>query len=338
LWLETEAGVLRVVDDTWEVILSSIPGNLIGMDRSESIWISDPDGSSISCWDGTGWVSYAEEAGWMPLPQYSSIRFPPISDQFERTWIVTSEDLRLFDGQRWERFTPADLGLSQALETEGDASLSLHLAYLETNQQVWLGTCNMTGAGPFGGSGVRRYDGLNWQEVSPEFSSGCTEVIQEADDGSIWIGLDGDLWRYDPGTGMQIEFAAPPSPFEGSSFFNGVKNITLDLENDPWADLLLCGAGGCGFGTILFHLDQNEWIEIIREDFYYHDLFIDRSGAAWLLSPGGIFEIVDNQPRLFMELPIIPNSMIENQEGQIWFLVARDESNELWTFNADQTD
>lgn len=335
LWLLTEQDILILREEKWEVALSDLQGELIGVDASGLIWVMSTDGRSISSWDGNEWSTYAEESGWVALHEYSFIKGSLIADHFDHIWIVTSEDLRNFDGQRWERFTPKDLGLSHPLEMEEDVLPDLHLKFLESSQQLWLGSCNWTGAGPIGGQGVLRYEGQTWREIDPMVSAGCTEVIEEDRLGRIWFGLDGDVWRYEPDTGLLDLFAAPPSPFGGSDTFGGVESIALDYDNLPWADFLLCGGGGCGFGTILFRIDQDEWIEITQEDFSIHTLVFGPYGRAWLLSPGGIFEIINNQPEIFIELPIIPNSAINNGAGQIWFLVKRGAGSELWTLAPD---
>ena len=337
LWILSEQDILILRENTWELTLAEIPGVLAGIDQSGLIWVIKPDGSSISSWDGKIWNTYAEDSGWMPFEDYFYIIGPPILDQFGQVWITTSMDLRVFDGQGWVRYTPKGLGLSHPLEAEENVLPNLHLKYLESSQELWLGTCNWTGAGPIGGQGVLRYNGYSWQEIDPAISSGCTEVIVEDSNGGIWIGLDGDVWRYDSKTGKLDQFPAPQSPHGGSSFFNGAGAIGLDSENNPWADLLLCGGGGCGFGTILYHFYQGEWIKIIEEDFYYHDLVFDQSGMPWLLTPGGIYQIEDNQPELFLELPIIPNSSVINREGQVWFLVKQADEIQLWTMLPDIT-
>lgn len=331
VWLLNQHDILILKDNTWEVTLADVPGNVLGVDQTGIVWVLDQDGGSISSWNGNQWREYSEESGWTELSEYSMVMSPPIHDQLGQLWIATSEGLRRFNGQRWERFTHSDLGFSHPLEAVEDAWPIISLEYLESNEELWLGVCNWTGAGPIGGQGVRRFDGLSWQKVSPELSSGCTEAITEDSKGRVRIGLDGDVWQYDPKTGSQIKFPEPKSPFEGSSSFGGVGNLALDLDDNPWSDFLLCGGAGCGFGTILYHFDGNTWIEIIQEDYRFHDLVFDQSGTPWLLSPGGIFEIVENQPKLFMELPIIPKSTMLSRNGQLWFLVNTGNVTEIWT-------
>jgi hypothetical protein len=337
VWLQTEHQIIILRVNNWEIALDDIPGEILGIDESGLIWTLNSDGRSISSWDGELWNTYSEESGWNAIGESSFIKDGPITDQFGQLWMVTSEDLRVFDGHRWTRFTPKDLGLSHPLELEEEVLPDMHLRNLKGSQELWLGSCNWTGAGPIGGQGVLRYDGRSWRGINVTTSSGCAEVIVEDREGRTWFGLDGDVWRYDPNTDTQIKFAAPPSPFEGSGFFAGVRAIVLDAENNPWADFLFCGGGGCGFGTILYHYENGEWIEIIQEDFHYHELVFDQSGAPWLLTPGGVFEIVDNQLELFLELPIDPNSVVKSRGGQVWFLVQFGDVRQLWSLNNIQS-
>jgi hypothetical protein len=337
VWLQTEHQIIVLRGNNWEIALDDIPGEILGIDESGLSWTLNSDGSSISSWDGKLWNTYSEESGWNAIGESSFIKDGPITDQFGQLWIVTSEDLRVFDGHRWRRFIPKDLGLSHPLELDEGVLPNIHLKYLQITQELWLGSCNWTGAGPIGGQGVLRYDGRSWQGINEATSSGCTEVIVEDREGRTWFGLDGDVWRYDPNTGTQNKFVGPPSPFEDSGFFAGVRAIALDAENIPWTDFLFCGGGGCGFGTILYHYENGEWIEIIQEDFNYHELVFDQSGGPWLLTPGGIFEIVGNQLELFLELPIDPNSVVKSRGGQVWFLVKFGDVRQLWSLNTIQS-
>lgn len=330
LWLQTEQEVILLRDREWEVALSDLSGDIVGVDSNGLLWVLDEDGASISSWDGDTWSSYTEEAGWSPLSEYSFIKDPPVMDQLGQVWLVTTEGLRMFDGQHWRRISPQDIGLSHPREAEEGLTPDINLKFLEGQQELWMGVCNWTGAGPIGGDGVLRFDGSSWRRVHNKLSSGCTEVIVEDAEGKVWIGLDGDVWRYDPVSGILDPFTQPPSPFNGGGFFGGVGDLIVDYEGFPWADLLFCGGAGCGFGTILYHFDQGAWVEVIQEDFRLHDLVIDQAGRPWLLTPGGIYEVKDNQPTLFLSLPINPASIHEGPFGQVWFFVVDKEKSELW--------
>lgn len=331
LWLETGEGILTLQDDTWEVYLPNIPGELVGVDHTGRVWVIDETGSSISSWDGSSWTVYSEEDGWEPLKEYSYVRSRPATDHLGQVWLVTDSDLRLFDGQSWSLFTPEDLGVAHPLDTQNE-SLVLNPKYIESNNELWLGTCLWTGAGPIGGQGVLRYDGRSWRKIDAQISSGCTKAIQEDNDGKIWIGLDGDLWRYDPSTGELTLFESPASPFEGSSFFNGVGEITLDAGNNPWAEFLLCGGGGCGFGMILYRHDDGSWVQIVAEELQgYRKLVFDGSGTPWLLTFAGIYRVKDNELEHTAALKIMINSGTQDSQGRVWFIVEDDDYNELWT-------
>lgn len=333
LWLETEQEIIMLSGNTWETVIPDVPGELIGVDDSKRVWILSDGGKSISAWDGTAWQMYSEESGWLPMSEYGFIKGPPITDQLGQLWIVTSEDFRSFDGNRWTRVDPKNIGLSHPLEADEGILPNINLKVLDKNQELWMGSCNWTGAGPIGGQGVFRYDGGSWRSVNAAVSSGCSQVIVEDNEGYVWFGLDGDVWRYDPFSGDLVAFPAPPSPFDGGGFFAAVGDIIVDADGRPWADLLFCGGAGCGFGTILYFYDEGEWIEVIQEDYRLHDLAIDQDGNVWLLTPGGIYTVIGDRPVLFQVLPIQPNSLINAGDGQGWFLVNWDDRVELWSFN-----
>ena len=103
--------------------------------------------------------------------------------------------------------------------------------------------------------------------------------------GRVWLGLDGDLWRYEPISAEWAQFVSPTSPLGGSSFFNWVPVIVVDQANDPWAELLVCGGGGCG-GEMLYHLHDGTWTLIMEmNSHYFRKLVFDGLGAIELI-PG----------------------------------------------------
>jgi len=343
LWMGTEHDILKLKDETWDTYLHLIPGQLVGVDKGGRVWVVDQDGMYISVWSGEMWTDYTFEDGWAPLQEFAQVRSRPVMDQHGQIWLSTDQDLRVFNGTSWEIYTHTDLGTSHPLEAEEGLLPSLSLKFMPGINELWMGSCNWTGAGPIGGQGVLRFNGIDWEQVNPKLSSGCTTTITEDNQGNIWIGLDGNIWRYEPATANLTEFEAPPSPFEGGGKFGEVDEITFDHENNPWAEFLFCGGAGCGFGPILYRHQNGEWLQATMDFQYQRKLIFDSDGNPWLLTSAGIFDLSKNELTQVAELQLDPSTVTTNESGRVWFIVINDDQNQLWTLetripHTDQSD
>jgi hypothetical protein len=334
LWLETEQEVLIFQDGVWEVYLPEVPGELVGIDSEGRIWVINPDESKISSWDGTGWSHYTESDGWVVRGQSVWSKNQLVTDQLGQEWFVINNELWVFDGKRFIKGSLADFGVIHPLEIDEGLMPTLTIVFLEKINELWLGSCYWTGSGPIGGGGVLRYDGVTWHPVDSLVSSGCTEAIVEDHAGDVWIGLDGSLWHLDPQVETWSEFESPSPPFDGNTFFNNIPEITFDPEDNPWAEFLVCGGAGCGHGPYLYRFQNGLWHGIVGEEFQYQrQMVYDNLGTAWLFTPGGIFEVIENSLELAAELKVNPHSIVEGSSGQVWFLV-EDNEHPLWVHRA----
>ncbi|HEY45364.1 MAG TPA: hypothetical protein G4O14_01120 [Anaerolineae bacterium] len=340
LWLRSNQTIVTLEDRTWSVNLSDFSGDLIGLYEDGTIWISSEDGSEISTWDGTSWTTFTEDDGWVPLKEYERVHYGVVGDHQGRVWLATDQDVRVFDGHGWRIFTPMDMGLSPLGEEE--LRLEFSIAFIESLDEIWVGTCYRAGPGPVGGQGVVRYDGTSWRSGSDEVSSGCTTVMAEDILGRIWFGSDGVLWRFEPDSMSWIQFEPPSPPTGGGSFFNWVPVITLDLDNEPWAELLICGGGGCN-GEVLYHVHDESWIQIMEPNSHYdRKLVIDAVGTPWLFvqgypwgEVGAIYRIEDNLPKPISDLRLRANDVTLDRDGRIWFVVEGEEGHQLWVLEND---
>jgi ligand-binding sensor domain-containing protein len=332
LWLVTDQGVARQVNSAWSIYLSGFTGSLVGIDAAGRIWATNEDASAISAWDGTSWTDYATEAGWLPIglgdEWYRDAGWGQ-SDGLGRFWLATSQDVRVFDGARWTVFTPEDMGMEEVGPEELWPIFTV--AVSQGTGIVWVGECDWAGPGPFGGQGVRWFDGSAWRGTDSPVASGCAAVIEEDRSGRVWLGVDENLWRYEPASGNWTQFAPPEPPIDGTRF-GFADTIACDPSGDPWPAMVLCGGASCYGNIALYHVHDGAWTQIGEvaefEDAPYSLAFA--AGASWLFWDGAVYRLRGDVPEPLADLYI--RSVAVDAAGRVW-LVAQHEGQEwLWIF------
>lgn len=335
LLLESEGQIISLYGGSWEIYLPEFQGEPLGVDSEGRFWILDPEENRISSWDGIRWHDYTESDGWLSTGERIWSKTQLVTDQLGQIWFVINDQLWVFADEQWVQVSLSDYGVSHPLESDEGLLPSIMLSFVKVLNELWLGTCYWTGSGPIGGGGVLRFDGVIWRQVDTLVSSGCTEAIVEDHAGNVWIGLNGNLMYLDQQDRTWMELGLPASPFGDSSRFFGIHEITFDPENNPWAEFLLCGGAGCGFGPILYRFQNGTWVEIIREGFQYdRQMVFDNSGTPWLFTPAGIFNVTNNDLEDVIELAVNPRSIFEDTRGGVWFLV-EDNEYPLWYLPPD---
>ena len=341
LWLETVQGILKLQDTTWSPYLTEYKGEMVGLDNQKRVWVISEDGSQISAWDGESWSTYGGDVGWEPLADNDISQQEIVSDNLGQIWIATRHDVRSFNGERWSILTPADLSMPP-LDFENTYPI-FTVAFLESTNQVWIGQCDEVSAGQLGGRGVRSFDGARWQGADSPAVTGCVVAIEADDDGNIWLGADGDLWRYSPEGDEWNNFPAPDITEGG--FYSAVMDITFDPKGDPWPLMYRCGGGGC-IGPELYQLHQGVWTQIISYEsnllfgyLYGGELVFDAADSAWLIIAGrpsagplgGIFTIEGGE--LEPQPGLNPIALTIDAEGQLWFVAEYEGEIALWTLD-----
>jgi ligand-binding sensor domain-containing protein len=334
LWLMTDQGVAKLLDNTWTVYLTDFTGTLAGIDASERAWVVSEDAGEISAWDGGSWTVYGADAGWTPIPLeeewYGSVGWGQ-SDELGRFWLATSQDVRLFDGERWTVFTPEDMGMGEVGPEGQWATFALRIS--KSTGDVWVGECDWCGPGPFGGQGVRWFDGQAWRGTDSPVASGCATVIEEDSAGRIWLNVDEILWRYDPASGEWAEFAPPESPVEWERF-GFAHAIALDPADEVWPMLVLCGAS-CYGNLVHYHLRDGVWTqigEVIPYPEALQKLIFDADGTPWLFWDG-IYRIAGDAPELAATLRV--RSATVDGAGRVWFVAWHEGQDVLWTLDTE---
>jgi hypothetical protein len=276
------------------------------------MWMIEESGEAIYAWDGgNNHRTFGLEEGWTPVVDYESpTGHDLLRDENDHLWLVTNQDVRRFDGERWTVYTRQDLGMAPPVADE--LFQQFKLAYSAVSHTIWVGACDWGGPGPFGGGGVRWFDGSAWHGADSPVAEGCATEIEETENGRIWTAVDDSLWRFDPADGHWEQFVPPVLP-EGIRI-GYAEELLLDPQGDPWPLFSLCGGASCGNGYVRYHLQDGVWTQI-------GDL--DPNGIAYFLENEQFSFYKLQHPIEFDQLRVVAAVMDEN--NNLW-LVARPSS------------
>ncbi len=338
LWLITDAGIARLEDGTWRAYLTDFSGDLVGFDAAGRAWVVSEETDTISAWDGSSWTVYRAEAGWLPIALedewYREIGWMQ-TDDVGRLWLATSQDVRTFDSQRWTVFTPAQMGMGQVGPQQRWPTFTIEVA--ESSGTVWVGECDWCGPGPFGGQGVRWFDGQAWRGADSPAAAGCTTAIEEDGQGHVWMGVDERLWRYDSTSGDWTQLTPPESPIIDMRF-GFVDAIAVGPSRVPWPAMVLCGAS-CYGKTALYRVEDGDWMQMAEVKEFGGNLspykFVsNEAGGGWLLWAGSLYRVAEGRTEPVPGLGLVSDILVDTA-GRLW-LVARDQGQDvLWTLDME---
>lgn len=288
LWVMTTYGYMLLRDGKWTMQPSGHAQTLIGADDAGRMWFFlEGDGSQMYYWDG-GPEFTLTDTGWIPVPNPTRLTGRGVlTDPDGRGWLVTEQDVRVFDGARWSVFSWEDLGMPPP--TDQDIYTWFTLELVGDPGQIWVGECDWTGPGPDGGGGARWFDGQTWRGAESPVASGCVTAIREDSLGHVWVGVDSDLWRYDPVVDEWERFP-PPQPPEGYRFVY-ITDIAFDPSGEPWPLFPRCGGASCVGAEARYRLHAGEWIEIGEASYSPQILAFDSTGTPWLFLGGLVYRI-----------------------------------------------
>ncbi|HNT74686.1 MAG TPA: hypothetical protein PKH77_06690 [Anaerolineae bacterium] len=320
LWLATDQGIAKLEGNAWIVQLTGLNGTLAGVDGAGHIWVIDESHDEISAWDGNGWATYGADAGWVSMAGfwYADAIHWGQCDPAGRFWLATSQDIRVFDGERWTVFTSQDMGMGEVPDPNGCAP-SFQMTILKSTGAVWVGECDHA-EGPCGGQGARWFDGQVWHGADSPASQGCVAALQEDPAGNVWLGIHGALWQHIPSSGAWTSFAPPEEvPYDYRSHA-----AILDLAADPfgrlWVTELLCGAASCD-AQALYHVRDGVWTLVPRGADEYYVLMLrtitDVSGATWLFGDD-IYRLTETD--FGPSAGFRPMSAVMDTTGSVWFI------------------
>ncbi len=340
VWLITDEGIARLEDGAWHIHLADFDGDLVGIDDSDRAWVVNEDTTTIATWDGSSWVVYGADDGWLPVgledDWYRGIGRMQ-SDGTGRLWLATSQDVRMLDGERWTVFTPAAMGLGEVGQQELWATFTVETA--ERTGTVWVGECDWCGPGPFGGQGVRWFDGETWHQPHPSLAAGCATTIKEDNEGRVWMGVEENLWRYDPASGEWTKLK-PPTPPVDAMRFGFADAIALDSSGDPWPAMVLCGGASCYGSIVLYRVRDGAWMQI-GEPLEYGGglpppyLASDAAGTRWLLWAGSLHRVTEEG----ISEPVpglgLGHQLVVDAAGRSWLVARHQGQDMLWIRDAE---
>jgi hypothetical protein len=314
LWVFATYGYAVWRDGQWATQPSGRDQILIGVDDAERMWLFvEENGSKIISWDGGAEFTMADD-GWLPVPDPSRLEGRGVlTDGAGWVWLVTEQGVCTFDGTRWTVFAASDMDMPPP---DSDILTMFTLELVGESSQIWVGECDWGGPGPLGGGGARWFDGQTWRGADSPVASGCVVAIEEDSLGRVWVGLDADLWRYDPAADKWTRFG-PPQPTERYRV-GYVTDIAIDPTGEPWPLFALCGGASCGGEQVRYRLHDGAWTQI--GDVSYdvpQTLVFDGAGTPWLLG-GGMYRVEANQP---VEPPIsllAVQAVTVDGVGRVW--------------------
>ena len=331
LWLATDQSVVRLVDGVWNTFLADYTGSLAGIDAAGRALVVSEDGSTISAWDGVSWTTWGAADGWSPLADGWHVGHGQ-SDGVGHFWLDTSQDVRLLADQHWTVFTAADMGMGEV------GALDLTPVFTIMGRRdgagVWVTECDWGGPGPFGGQGVRWYDGQTWHGADSVVASGCANAVASDDAGYIWLGVEADLWRYDPVSDEWARFPLPAEQRAGGTRPGVITSINPDPAGDLWVTFLLCGGASCSTYA-LYHWHGNAWTQEIAEGWVDADaLFADAAGARWLVWDS-VYRL--GAGNLELTYPLLVRFATVDATGRLWLVASTAGQDTLWYIGDEMT-
>lgn len=318
----TTQGYATLRDGVWNSTALDDGQILIGIDALERAWLLDATGD-ISYRRADGELTPAGE-GWLPIAYPRALAGRGVvTDHLGQVWLTTSQDVRMFDGARWTLFTRETLGMPPAADPELLSDFTL--TFVPARQQLWIGECDSSGPGPFGGGGARWFDGTTWRGTQTSLSGGCVTAIVADAEGRVWIGMDHGLaWNFDQTTGNWQQFLLP----EPTDYRRGYPiALTLDPTGTPWLLSALCGGASCDATRALYHFQEDAWVEIAGLSEYtegqlysgaFSSLLFDSTGTPWFFLPGEALQIAGQQLVQPSAAELYVQAGTVDASGQVW--------------------
>ncbi len=338
LWLFTGHSISRLNDGEWitHPVTRGVP---VGFDGAGRVWWVSEKGDTISAWNGDAWTTFGADSGWVKAQPDSGARFREgvTTDKRGVVWLTTSVDVHAFDGQRWTLYTGDQLGFTptQAMIEEG-TSYWLTDVVADGEGDVWVADCAWIGESS-DGHGARWFTGQEWQgQNSRVVASGCVNDIEVDSAGRIWVGLDGDLWRYTPGQGWD-QFPHPPVDPNGQLRWGFVHAVVLDPTGVPWVTIQRCGGATCETREFaLFKVAGDTWTHILElPGSSPGDIAFDAVGNAWLCAGEGLYYITPQTLEQIAPDEIGGCSVEADSAGQVW--LAMWGQSRLWLYHNPST-
>ena len=324
-WFASPYAVGRYEPDSKRFSQVNLRDPVIGLTKEGKAWILPRSGSPLQAWDGQTFTFYDQTNSWLVTQGYGapSPLDPELSFDFEKNmWITTAYDVRRLRGTQWQIFVPQQMGIE--LPNRKTMSTSYLLAHSQISNITWVGSCNWSEGSRKGGDGVRQFDGTRWAEVALPAEKGCVTSMATDQNGYLWVGMEGDFWRYDQKLDSWRAFNPPElDPVNYAGFSHGnVLEIINAPDNSMWVLYELCGSAGCKTRQLRYRIQFGLWTPIRESSQIAAPLLLfDGESVAWSLEQNVISRLDGNTFKPVAWINWMAAS--DDSAGSIWVLTGK---------------
>ena len=278
LWITMRKGIGKYNGTNWTLYNSSnsgLPEEVIfkfEIDRHDNIWIGMMN-KSVVRFDGTNWKQYNTSNS----PLHSGRCFSLVTDQNNSVWIGDGGGILQVSNMRWTRYNTSSCNLLNSM---------FNLIYTAPGWKVWSGVelGIMLGTRP------------NSSFTSNIEKIGRHGVMKRDKNGTIWMVLEGLLWKYDGVQWSKLELELLPNnlktiyhlntgyngllyisaqdsirgflmSFDGTQWqtlytcdpYYVVSTTAIDTYNNIWMGLIYRWTAGVNYGKGLLKFDGQQW-------------------------------------------------------------------------------
>jgi len=307
----------------------------VAVDDNGQTWVLLQDTGEIGLAEGWNVNLFRADSGWTRVEPFEENWWAPfhleiIPGSGYMLWVPMPQDVRAFDGFKWDVYTPEDMGFPPV--EMADVSTAHILVMAEGGTEAWVGECHYSGPGPMGGGGVRWFDGQTWQGVDAPVGSNCVSALAVGPEGEVWLGTSDAVWQFEHGNNSWTEFQYPQELLSGYSFTHP-RQIVVDAAGDVWMLVQMCGGASCDGAANLYRLLDGEWSLVSSAEYWLSSvkqLVLDGNGEAWLFWEGMIYSLGDIpfEPAAFMDALAAD----VDPDGDLWVVAGPEENPSLWVY------
>jgi len=270
---------------TW-VTENGLPQNTVQaiiQTRDGYLWIGTQEG--LARFDGLNFTVFDKKS--TPAFKSNDIRFLQ-EDRQGRLWISTSYGLVCLHNGQFTSFT----------ESEGLPDNSVGPVVEDTNGNVWIGTAG----------GLTRFENGNFKTFTTDqgLARNVIQVLYARANGSIIVGTS---------AGLQI--------FNGDQFIS--LNIPADMLPANITSIAETSNGFLWLGTLdgLYQVDrEGRTLMVTLPNSRVSALHIDREGALWIATAGGVTRLRGDQLETFTTSDGLSSNLVlslfEDRESSMW--------------------
>jgi len=247
------------------------------------LWIGTQEG--LARFDGLNFTVFDKKS--TPAFKSNDIRFLQ-EDRQNRLWISTSYGLVCLHNGQFTSFT----------ESEGLPDNSVGPVVEDTNGNVWIGTAG----------GLTRFENGNFKTFTTDrgLARNVIQVLFARTNGSIVVGTS---------AGLQI--------FNGDQFTS--LNVPADMLPANITSIAETSSGLLWLGTLdgLYQVDgEGRTLTVTLPNSRVSALRIDRDGALWIATAGGVARLRGDQLETFTTSGGLSSNLVlslfEDREGSMW--------------------